>query len=415
MADEKYRRLIKNLLNKKSHINEGRIKYDDDINERISPQLEDDLRNRKHSLGEHPIFPDSDEYHFEERLVGERFSEIVREVKRHFNIDNIDNEDIMENYSLLLNECMSIESKNKKILEDLAVKMITEEFDIPEGQIDIEAELVPEVNLKNTKLNNTPTNIDDIEFESHNELSEANEEIYKRRFVNSIIQGAGMKTNHMFNIVDEDLLKLNPTLPTKYNRLMSLTDYHYFIVDKLDEAHSINGGVSYIELPKTNDDNIKPKIIAKAIVFPALIHELTKGVMELLSANGLPKNEKIREYALNKADYLNAELWDMRMGPAIWKRFINCIPPEDFKLKHYLYTDLVSLPTDEFNDIMKEVMINSKRGKNVINEMLNNIKNDFKKESFEEELQEKREKTKNDINYIDDPDDLDNYWDNLGL
>ena len=35
--------------------------YPEDINERMNPILEQDLINRTHSLGAHPIFPDGDQ------------------------------------------------------------------------------------------------------------------------------------------------------------------------------------------------------------------------------------------------------------------------------------------------------------------------------------------------------------------
>jgi hypothetical protein len=415
MSKEKYRRIIKNMLSSKQHISEGRIKYSDDIKERILPELEEELRNRAHSLGTHPIFPESDEYHFEEKIIGDRFDEVVRNVKRHYDKNEIDNNEILSETLTNINECQKIEKKHKKELEELVLNLIKDEFDIPEDEIEFDIELTPNINLNGTKLNATPTILDDVEFESHDELMNANKEVYKRRFINAMNQGCGMSTNHMFHMVDEDLLKLDPTLLNKYNKLMSGVNYLQFAVDNITNTQKINGGISQVVLPKTEDDDTKPKIIVKAITFPVLIHELTKGVMELLAANGLPNNNNIRKYVLGKADFLNAELWDMRLGPAIWKKFMNCIPKENYKLKHYLFADIVSLPVDEFNDIMREIMINSKRAKDTIIGMVNNIEKELQKESFEEELEQKREFTKKNNGYIDNPDELDEYWDNLGL
>jgi hypothetical protein len=52
----------------------------------------------------------------------------------------------------------------------------------------------------------------------------------------------------------------------------------------------------------------KAKIVARGITFPVLVHEIIKGVMELLSAHGLPKDKKLAEYVINKADFLSEEL-----------------------------------------------------------------------------------------------------------
>jgi hypothetical protein len=42
--------------------------YPDGLKERMHPQLVDELINQKTSLGKHPIFPDSDENSFEQKL-----------------------------------------------------------------------------------------------------------------------------------------------------------------------------------------------------------------------------------------------------------------------------------------------------------------------------------------------------------
>ena len=59
-----YRKLAQKALeNAKSpskNINES-IRYSEGHSERMDPRLERELRERKHSLGDHPIFPQGDE------------------------------------------------------------------------------------------------------------------------------------------------------------------------------------------------------------------------------------------------------------------------------------------------------------------------------------------------------------------
>lgn len=418
MADDKYKKLISDMLGKIKKgepINEGRIKYDEQHSERMLPKLEQELRERKHSLGDHPIFPESDEMHFEEKIMAERFTDIVREVKRHFNVNDIDNSKIIMDMYPMVKECMEIESKNKKALEELAVRMIREEYDIPEDLVDIEAELVTEINMDGTKINTSPITIEEADFDSYEDIQNANAEVYKRRFVNALNQGAAMKTNHMYHMVDDDLTKIDPTLPTKYGKMMSAADYMYYIMDNIDTSPAVAGGLVRLELPKCQGCGQKPKVKAQALVFPVLVHELVKGVMELLASHGLPKDPKVRNYVLGKADYLKAEPWDMRLGPALWGKLTNTIPPEDFHLKHYLYSDLVQLPTEQFNETMREIMAGTNRGKQIVGEMLTEIKKDLQREDFNKSMDERRQKANNDSGYIDNPDELDDFWNNMGI
>jgi hypothetical protein len=134
--------------------------------------------------------------------------------------------------------------------------------------------------------------------------------------------------------------------------------------------------------------NPKAVIHAQAMVLPVLIHELVKGVMELISAHGLPKKKRIGEYVINKADFLAAEPWDMRIGPGIWSRFTKMIDPDDFDLKHHIYMEMVSLPVREFNVKMREIMAGTKEGKKIIDEIVKGIKAGLQEEEFNEAMNE---------------------------
>lgn len=404
MDNDKLKNLIKSALsNGKPVIKESRIKYKDSTKERMHKQLEEELRDNKTSLGKHPAFPDDDESNFGEKLMGGRFEEVCNRVKRHFDMTNVD-EDYLKNTMMgSVNDCYKMEAPHLKELESLAVKMVIEEFDIPEGSINFDVKLTTEISLEGTRRNPTPISIDDMDFESHKNIEEANGEVYKRRFANAMIQGAAKKSHHMFNLKEEELNKINPQLMAKYGKVMSAADYLYFTEPNLDKA--VSGGVVKVIFPKFEGDI--PTIQARAFIFPVLIHELVKGVMELMSANGLPKDAKMRKYAIGKADFLEAEPWDMRIGPAIWQKFLESINPEDFHLKHHLYSELISLPVNEFNSTMKEIMAGTKEGKKRVANILNEIKNDLKMEEFESSMNERRNSYKDTFESPDELDDLD--------
>jgi hypothetical protein len=308
----------------------------------MAPELELALRRRQHSLGEHPAFPEGDEQHFEEKIMGDRFKDVLKNAKKYFDTDHIDAKTILMNQLPLLNDCMVSEKRHRKELEELAIRMIREEFDMSEEDVEITAELVDRVTLEGTKKNAKPMPIEGMEFDSHKDLVEANKEVYKRRLLNAMIQGAAKKNHHMFHMVDDELSELEPRLPLLYAKTMAAADYMYYIIDRMDEG--IPGGIVRVEFPKSEAE--KPKIHVQALIFPVLIHELAKGAMELLSSHGLPEDESVQKYVLGKADFLAAEPWDMRLGPALWEKFTKLIDPKDFNLKHHVYMELASLPVD---------------------------------------------------------------------
>lgn len=370
----------------KKTINES-VLYPEGMTERMHPKLEEELRDQRHSLGKHPALPDSDEYSFEQKIMGQRFEEVCKRYKRAFDTENIDNEELVKKMMPLVYETIAIESNHKDALEELAIKMIREEYDMDEDVVEIIAELTPEITLKGAQKNPTPIQVKEMEFESHDDIANANEEVYKRRFLNAMTQGAAKKCNHMFHMVDDELTNLDPRLPNRYAKMMSAADYMYYAIPKIDEEKgSVTGGMVEVEYP--SKENPKAVIHAQAMVFPVLIHEIVKGVMELLSAHGLPKDKKLTEFVTSKADFVAAEPWDMRLGPAIWGRFTEAIDADDFNMKHHVYSELASLPAKEFHVCMKEIMAGTNRGKKIVKEIIANVKREIQEEEFNNALNE---------------------------
>jgi hypothetical protein len=252
--------------------------------------------------------------------------------------------------------------------------MIKEEFGI-DDEVEFVAELTK--NIPTANDNDTPSDVI-VEFDDHDEMELAKDSVYKRRFDNAMIQGAAKKVNHLYHMCDKELTDMNPKLINNYKKMMSAADYTYFLFPDLKAAK--NGGSFEVEFPK--EDGAKPVINAKAMVFPVLLHELYKGCMEVLAAKGLPSKENIAEYVVNKSDYLQAEPWDMRTGPGLWGIFCSMIPANDFNLKHHVYSDITSLEPKEYFSVMKEIMGQTKKGKMIIEEMLDTIKRELEEDDY---------------------------------
>jgi hypothetical protein len=376
-----YKGKVKKWLSEASkleNLSEGNIRYDEGHGERMHPSLVKQLRERKHSLGDHPVFPDSDESTFEEKLMSGRFNDVRDNYKRQFEVESIEHGDLDRITAEQLFESMKIEQAHKAELEKLAVEMIKKEYAIDDEDMEIIAELTPNIGLDGTQKNPSPIVIEDMDFDNHDSITSANDEVYKRRFINAMIQGASKKSSHMFHLVDNQLTKMDPRLPSKYSKLMAAADYSYLTND--DNKPTSPGGLVRVEFPK--EEGGKPTIHAKAMAFPILVHELCKGVMEILSSHGLPEDAKLTEYVIGKADFLQAEKWDMRLGPALWERFTSCVRAEDFDLKHHVYAEMCALPVNEFNSVVREVMAGTKEGKRWIASKLDEIKEEIKEDEY---------------------------------
>ncbi|NND98617.1 MAG: hypothetical protein HKN47_14950 [Pirellulaceae bacterium] len=70
-------------------------------------------------------------------------------------------------------------------------------------------------------------------------------------------------------------------------------------------------------------------VVAKAWVFPLLIHELVKGIMELICLHGLNKlDESAYDAVTEEADQLEYEAWLLQAGPEMWRQFLAVAPRE---------------------------------------------------------------------------------------
>ncbi len=156
----------------------------------------------------------------------------------------------------------------------------------------------------------------------------------------------------------------------------------------------MKGGREYLDL-----SGDKPKIVAEAWCFPVLVHELIKGAMELLAAHGLPEDERIADYVIEKADFLKGEVWDMRLGPGIWEKFIDSIEGDAYDIKHYLYYEIAQMPVDEFHEFMRELLSGSQRGKQMLVDLANDVQRDIKEREAQKAL--------GDYDDDDDIDDID--------
>lgn len=360
--------------------------------ERMHPRLERELRDRKHSLGNHPAFPEGDDKTFEQKIMSGRFEQVMKNYKGKFDVESINNDEVKYVQGPLLNDCMKIESNHKAELEKLAIEMVRKEFNMSEDVVEITAELTDNISLEGTQKESSPRMVE-VEFEDHASIENANKNVYKRRFLNAMTQGAAKKSSHMFHMVEKELSAMDPRLISKYGKLMAAADYCYYVEPDMHEVangstnsvgKSIVGGIMEVDFP--TDENSKCHIKAQAMTFPVLVHELVKGVMEILSAHGLPEDESISEFVIGKSDFLAAEPWDMRLGPALWERFTTLFDEDSFKLKHNVYSELAALPVDEFNRVMKEIMAHTKSGKKIINDMVESCKKRIEEDVYRDEI-----------------------------
>ena len=420
--------VTKRVLSEKLRINRivEAIEYDPEHPERMNPDIEGKLKSGEHIFGKSKSMPvGSDLQNYSEKMASKRFKEIINKVKRYHGIERI-NPMMMQQMFQIMSEVSQIETRHKDALEQLAIDIVSEEFDIPDQML--EATLSP----PGTDLgfgDDDEEEDDDDDYDSDfnvpkapksaQRMEELEMEVDKRRVINALMQGASKKGHYIFHMVADELDSIDPRLMGLYGKLMSLADFQYWIIPD-STMSGLAGGVEKIEwrkaeapededeeeeMEKVNieeDDEI-PVVVAKAWIFPLLVHELIKGTLELSAINWADGHLDFEEQAevVKKADTVEGELWGMRLGPGMWEKFLDCVGSDNYDMKQWLFQELTKLPAKQFHEFMKEILSGSQKCKEVI-QTLKDIHEDEPSEGLDDIL--------GDTGY----DDMDDILDNLG-
>lgn len=219
---------------------------------------------------------------------------------------------------------------------------------------------------------------------------ELNFERARRRLENALTQGSAVDSTYVYekfkNIVTKILNVDN--IVEKYSFFVSIMmlGYWQFPEEMLSAASSEGeGGAGKTRVDTSTNP---PTIRAEAIIFPFLIHEAIKGIQEYFV---MPKKRKFKDEeeqskyekriglyqkAREIEDQVLHEIWDIRLGPALWRMAIDKFPKyvQDEKrkrffekiLKDWIYANIFNLDTREFLYFFKEILQNSEDGKKLM-------------------------------------------------
>jgi hypothetical protein len=385
----------------KTKINEAPIDYEGP--ERMDPNIERKITSRDTPFSSNPAMPTGDR-DFVELVSSKRFKDSVENVGRYLGTTAPlqGRNPLMQLMGMAmqsLQQVMRIEFQNKEYLERMAVDLVKKEMGIPEGAMQFDAKLVsgPLSSAEGMRSEPQKPSKEDVKqaFKHQEELEDFADEFEKfnlekakRRFINSLIQGASKKGHYMFELVRDELNRLDPNLVNLYGVNQSLMDHLYWVMPDMEGMAASGGG----QMGQTSVDpeTDPPTVKARAATFPLLIHELIKGVYEIFGTHGLPDDPRQAEMVMGSEDTLPSEIWDMRLGPIFWEKFTAAYPLELFDedkkhIQHYLFMRFSKLEAKEFFKLAKLINSGDPQGEKVIKRMVDEIVSDLKKQEYEQE------------------------------
>jgi hypothetical protein len=337
------------------------------------------------SLGDHPSFPPEEEYKFDSKITLERFQQVKDDVLSIEDLADYSVQGLSKAVNQMMLECQEIENANKEALEKLCFNIVVDLFAIPEDIINFSCTLTDSISPKSIRANVKPVSTD-MTFIDINHMNTLSDEVYKRRLIDALITGAAMNYSKIKKEYIGDLYEMNPKLPKLYRDIIKIMNYLMFVKNDIgisDEDKKQIGVVNVLIGNRTR----RTEINAEGVIFPVLLMESIKGMMEAFAAHELPKNKKEASYVMSKADFLAAEPWDMRMGPILWDCFEEAMQEKDTKMVPNIFVEIVSLPIDEFNNLMKEIFAKTKKSKKVFELVKQEIEERIEYSDFQDRMQ----------------------------
>jgi hypothetical protein len=388
-------------------LNEAPIDYEGP--ERMAGDVERKITGKETPYHNFPAIPKMDR-DFIELISSKRFKDSVDKVRRYMgNTQVIQGGNplmqLMMTVGQSMQQIIGIQMRHKEELEQLAIKLVQDEMGIPEGAMQFKAELVMQPMGKAEGMQSEPELPSEEEVEEFmGDMENFNLERSKRRFINSLIQGAAFKGGHMYVLVSNELNDMDPRLLNLYGVSQSLMEHAYWIFP--DMENMAGGGGGQMGQSEVDEETDPPTVKAKAVTFPLLVHELVKGVYEIFGTHGLPDDPRQQEMVLNAEDTLPAEIWDSRLGPIFWEKFMATYPIELFDedkkhIQHYLFMRFSALDAKEFFRVANLILSGDKRGNKYIQDMVDDIISELKKEEYRQALSGEDDDDYNDVDLSD--------------
>jgi len=382
------------LLNSaKKRLNEAPIDYEGP--ERMNPDIERKITSKETPYSkDFPAIPKMDR-DYVELISSKRFKDSVEKVRRAMG----DTRAIQGPNPLMslvstamqsLQRVAMIQMRHKEELEQLAVDLVIKEMGIPDGAMQFEAKLVMQPMSAAQGMKKEPELPSELEIEEFmGDVETFNLERAKRRFINSLIQGAAFKGGHMFNLVSRELNDIDPQLMNLYTVSQSLMEHAYWLFPDMEGM--AGSGEAQMGQSEVDEETDPPTVKARAFTFPLLVHELVKGVYEIFGTHGLPDDPRQQEMILSAEDTLPAEIWDSRLGPIFWEKFMGAYPIELFDedkkhIQHYLFMRFSKLDAKEFFKVAKLILSGDPKGTQFIQRMVDEIVKELKQRDYEESM-----------------------------
>lgn len=365
---------------------------------KLQPFIYKAIASKRTSLGDNPALPPYGDFGFEYDVVKKSYEKADESINKYIERGELKSKDtdyLISVLSKLIEKCKRLEEPIRPQLQKLCENIVNASFSVPNDTVILKCNLVGKIKpKKDMRILPEGDEENGYDFNDVDEMELTNKVILKRRFVNSLIQGLSYWLSTDLDDWCDEVVNLNKEIWDLWYYIKVISDYLLFVKEeKISEKNPSQ--LSYVEV--TLGTNGKKTIIeAQGIIFPYLLRETFRGFFELFSSHGLPDDNQKAMYIIRKADFLVAEPWDLRLGMGIvdllqnnlTKKYKTELISKTNRLP-FFFSYLCQLNTDEFNAVIKNFLLGTKKGKILAKDIDNRIVHDDEYQAFKDRIQQK--------------------------
>ena len=237
------------------------------LNKRLLPQfLFKSVKAHETSLGDNSMFPSGGDYPFDYTLLKVRFGEVCDAIEE-LGLESLDEDYLMSELSNSLKMCKDMETPIRDTLEKICENAVNRLFAIPEEMLNLKCKLVDKIKFKNA-IRLKPESDDNITytFDDVSDIELFDKSVEKRRFIDSLIQGAAYTYSKVLGLYIEDIDRINRDLIPLYMKITAINDYLLFTKkEEMSDAKPMQGSYVEVHLGGVGE---KTTIKAQGIIFP---------------------------------------------------------------------------------------------------------------------------------------------------
>ena len=362
-----------------------------EINERIEVRslpvdVEMNILHDKTSVGKNGAIPEVSGESYLDKILQDEYKDAIAIVN---GLGDFRIEEISGLLAMMLKKCIEMERPYRNQLERICMDYVIEFFRIPEESVDINVSLNDKVSAAEAGIRMDPADGGEPDRIDVNGSSDIASEIAKRKFINALCVGAGMRLSMRFGSFRESINAINPKLMPLYERILALNYFLILTEGRITPTDDDDLQIGTVVL-NIGNDRTKAMVEANAVIFPVLLSELITGLLELFVSHGLPKDREMTSYILRNTDYLKSEPWNMRMGPALWDRVEKSLNYVESNELPYLFKKLSELKYPKFNELMNEVLLGTGRGRKMMQSLVSMARHDMEYDDFVDRMDMRR-------------------------